>query len=313
MTHQRASSAGLSSTLNLSEIPKSHINPQGKRTRRVSSDEVLNQDHTLFHLDYSSIVPSHEETINKGIENPAFSSTPTNSPILGNYNQKDLIIPPYSFLNNNKNTPNYLRSISSSAVSSHDQNDHKNQKMTKTVKTQTEATYNVISSWKIVETIDPNSEKKYQNPQNEYKTKNLNNSKNELSDNVSQKSATSLKKHKSKSTSGGLFKLNFPSGYDCLVVKTHSVGIDTLSQTRNGYLYRFSEKDAFNMVIAWKMLTILLPCIFIFLTYTLDQIMDILVTTEVCSKENHQVWWCGLSITFIVGPSLIISVYSYEQ
>lgn len=109
-------------------------------------------------------------------------------------------------------------------------------------------------------------------------------------------------------------ELNSSSGSavsDYVVVETSSWGFDASTQTRDAELFRYSEARVRDMVMAWRMITIFLPCTWYLIMYVTDQLTDVVVTAEFCSSGES--WWCGLSLTFLVLPSLFINGYAYEQ
>ncbi|XP_063589410.1 uncharacterized protein LOC134766483 isoform X1 [Penaeus indicus] len=109
-------------------------------------------------------------------------------------------------------------------------------------------------------------------------------------------------------------KLNTSSGSavsDYVVIETSSWGFDASTQTRDAELFRYSEARVRDMVMAWRMLTLFLPCTWYLIMYVTDQLTDVVVTAEFCSSGES--WWCGLSVTFLVLPSLFINGYAYEQ
>ncbi|XP_047481124.1 uncharacterized protein LOC125033560 isoform X2 [Penaeus chinensis] len=108
--------------------------------------------------------------------------------------------------------------------------------------------------------------------------------------------------------------LNTSSGSavsDYVVIETSSWGFDASTQTRDAELFRYSEAKVRDMVMAWRMITLFLPCTWYLIMYVTDQLTDVVVTAEFCSSGES--WWCGLSVTFLVLPSLFISGYAYEQ
>ncbi|XP_063589413.1 uncharacterized protein LOC134766483 isoform X2 [Penaeus indicus] len=109
-------------------------------------------------------------------------------------------------------------------------------------------------------------------------------------------------------------KLNTSSGSavsDYVVIETSSWGFDASTQTRDAELFRYSEARVRDMVMAWRMLTLFLPCTWYLIMYVTDQLTDVVVTAEFCSSGES--WWCGLSVTFLVLPSLFINGYAYEH
>ncbi|KAK7070415.1 hypothetical protein SK128_021344 [Halocaridina rubra] len=96
-----------------------------------------------------------------------------------------------------------------------------------------------------------------------------------------------------------------------VVVETRSLGFDASTQTKDAYLYRFTDNQVFEMVMAWRMITLFLPITWYLIMYITDQATDIAVAVEFCSEKDW--WWCSLSLTFLIMPSLIINGYAYEQ
>ncbi|XP_042863982.1 uncharacterized protein LOC122248187 isoform X2 [Penaeus japonicus] len=108
--------------------------------------------------------------------------------------------------------------------------------------------------------------------------------------------------------------LNTSSGSaasDYVVIETSSWGFDASTQTRDADLFRYSESNVRDMVMAWRMITIFLPCTWYLIMYVTDQMTDVIVTAQFCSSGES--WWCGLSVTFLVLPSFFINGYAYEH
>ncbi|CAL4062409.1 unnamed protein product [Meganyctiphanes norvegica] len=95
------------------------------------------------------------------------------------------------------------------------------------------------------------------------------------------------------------------------VLETRSIGFDAAQQTRDAHLFRYTDREMTDMVTAWRVITIMMPCVWYLTTYVADQISDIFVAYDTCT--HGQEWWCGLSIFFIAFPSIIINCYNYEQ
>lgn len=102
-----------------------------------------------------------------------------------------------------------------------------------------------------------------------------------------------------------------PSTSEYVVVESRSLGFEASTQTREAFLFRFSDVEAFEMVMAWRMLTIFLPITWYMIMYVADQVTDVAVTVGFCSREDS--WWCGLSLVFLILPHIAINFYAYEQ
>ncbi|XP_064103955.1 uncharacterized protein LOC135213748 isoform X2 [Macrobrachium nipponense] len=102
-----------------------------------------------------------------------------------------------------------------------------------------------------------------------------------------------------------------PSASEYLVVESRSLGFEASTQTREAFLFRFSDVEAFEMVMAWRMLTIFLPITWYMIMYVADQVTDVAVAVGFCYEK--QFWWCGLSLTFLILPHVAINFYAYEQ
>lgn len=101
------------------------------------------------------------------------------------------------------------------------------------------------------------------------------------------------------------------SSSDYLVVETHALGHHAGVQTQDAHLFRYSEKDVVEMVIAWRMLTLFLPTTWYLVLYVADQASSVAVAADLCHAGER--WWCGLTITFLVLPSLFLNAYAYGQ
>lgn len=98
---------------------------------------------------------------------------------------------------------------------------------------------------------------------------------------------------------------------DYTVVQTCALAYHTAVQTQDAHLFRYSEAQVLEMVIAWQMITLFIPTTWYLLLYIADQVSSVVVAANLC-LEGEQ-WWCGLTVTFLVLPSLAINAYAYEQ
>lgn len=98
---------------------------------------------------------------------------------------------------------------------------------------------------------------------------------------------------------------------DYVVVETRALAYHASVQTQDAHLFRYSEARVLEMVIAWQMITLFIPTTWYLLLYIADQVSSVTVAASLCSAGEH--WWCGLTVTFLVLPSLIINAYAYEQ
>lgn len=96
-----------------------------------------------------------------------------------------------------------------------------------------------------------------------------------------------------------------------VVIETRSTGFNAATQTRDAPLFRYTDAQVSDMVMAWRMLTIFMPCTWYLIMYVVDQMTSVIVAVDFCSSGNQ--WWCGVTVTFLVLPSLAINAYSYEQ
>lgn len=98
---------------------------------------------------------------------------------------------------------------------------------------------------------------------------------------------------------------------DYVVVETRALGHHAAVQTQDAHLFRYSEADVVEMVIAWRMITLFIPTTWYLLLYVADQVSSVAVAANLCHAGES--WWCGLTITFLVLPSLFLNAYAYEQ
>lgn len=98
---------------------------------------------------------------------------------------------------------------------------------------------------------------------------------------------------------------------DYVVVETRALGHNAAAQTQDAHLFRYSEVDVVEMVIAWRMITLFLPTTWYLMLYVADQASTVAVVANLCHAGEQ--WWCGLTITFLVLPSLAINAYAYGQ
>lgn len=101
------------------------------------------------------------------------------------------------------------------------------------------------------------------------------------------------------------------SASDYVVVETRALGHHAGVQTQDAHLFRYSESDVVEMVIAWRMLTLFLPTTWYLVLYVADQASSVAVAANLCMAGEQ--WWCGLTITFLVLPSLFLNAYAYGQ
>lgn len=98
---------------------------------------------------------------------------------------------------------------------------------------------------------------------------------------------------------------------DYVVMETRALGYNKSAQTQDAHLFRYSEEHVLEMVIAWQMITLFIPTTWYLLLYVADQVSSVVVAASLCLAGEQ--WWCGLSVTFLVLPSLAINAYAYEQ
>lgn len=98
---------------------------------------------------------------------------------------------------------------------------------------------------------------------------------------------------------------------DYVVVETHALGHHVALQTQDAHLFRYSEVDVVEMVIAWRMITLFLPTTWYLMLYVADQASTVAVIANLCHAGEQ--WWCGLTISFLVLPSLALNAYAYGQ
>ncbi|KAG0717067.1 hypothetical protein GWK47_008271 [Chionoecetes opilio] len=99
--------------------------------------------------------------------------------------------------------------------------------------------------------------------------------------------------------------------HNYVVVETQALGYHTSVQTQDAHLFRYNEAQVLEMVIAWQMITLFIPTTWYLLLYVADQVSSVNVAANLCLAGEH--WWCGLTITFLVLPSLVINAYAYEH
>ncbi|KAK3882833.1 hypothetical protein Pcinc_012806 [Petrolisthes cinctipes] len=98
---------------------------------------------------------------------------------------------------------------------------------------------------------------------------------------------------------------------DYVVMETRSLGFDASTQTQDAHLFRYSDTQLSEMVIAWQMITIFMPSTWYLILYVADQLTSVVVATEMCLMGEH--WWCGLTLAFLILPSIGLNLYAYEQ
>lgn len=98
---------------------------------------------------------------------------------------------------------------------------------------------------------------------------------------------------------------------DYVVVETHTLGHHVAVQTQDAHLFRYSEVDVVEMVIAWRMITLFIPTTWYLMLYVADQASTVAVIANLCRAGEQ--WWCGLTISFLVLPSLFLNTYAYGQ
>lgn len=98
---------------------------------------------------------------------------------------------------------------------------------------------------------------------------------------------------------------------DYVVVETHALGHHVAVQTQDAHLFRYSEVDVVEMVIAWRMITLFIPTTWYLMLYVADQASTVAVIANLCHAGEQ--WWCGLTISFLVLPSLVLNTYAYGQ
>ena len=98
---------------------------------------------------------------------------------------------------------------------------------------------------------------------------------------------------------------------DYVVMETRALGYHSSVQTQDAHLFRYSEEQVLEMVIAWQMITLFIPASWYLLLYVADQVSSVVVAANLCLAGEQ--WWCGLTVTFLVLPSLFINAYAYEQ
>lgn len=102
-----------------------------------------------------------------------------------------------------------------------------------------------------------------------------------------------------------------PPEVDLVVAETRSLGFDASVQTRDALMFRYSDGQVCDMVLAWQVLTVFMPSTWHMILYVADQMTSVSVAVDLCSQEER--WWCGLTVTFLILPSIIINIYAYEQ
>lgn len=101
-----------------------------------------------------------------------------------------------------------------------------------------------------------------------------------------------------------------PDGSEVFVLENHSVGFNVATQTFDEEIFRCSQYEIREIITSWRVLTILIPSFLDLLIFSLNQLLDAIVCSDLCQEDT---WWCGISIFFLVGPSLLLSVYAYTQ